>query len=75
MILRDGLGFPIRWWQLWKLSVIRTLEALDDHSCYVCGEPAKEPSRHWPSAMICPECKPRDRAEAAAYARHCETGE
>lgn len=75
MILRDALGYPIRWWQFWKVSVARTLESRGDQHCYVCGGPAKSPSRHWPSAMICETCKPNDAEVAADYARHCETGE
>lgn len=75
MILRNSWGYPVRWWQFWKFSLVRTWEALGDEHCYVCGEPASEPSQHWPSAMICQKCKPRDAEEAAAYAHHCETGE
>jgi len=73
VILRDCWGYPVKWWQFWKISLPRTWEVRGDGHCYVCGKPASEPSQHWPSSMICAECRPRDREEA--YAHHCETGE
>ena len=76
MILRNEFGYPVRWWQFWRINLARTWEARLVHYCYVCGKTTNlEPSRHWPSSLICDDCAPQDAEHAAAYARHCETGE
>lgn len=75
MILRDCWGYPVKWWQVWLLSLRETWAARNERHCYACGESATQPSRHWPSSMVCDDCQPFDGEHAAAYAHHCETGE